>query len=140
MPFPSAKKLVLISGVSLLALVLIVYNVLPAIRGGELEKVPQSSSGDKKPVVYYFWFPCVECESTNNAVAEAVKAYGREVDFRLIDVTKNPDARRLAERFGVRYVPYLVFLDEKGEVLLKKGGETSFEELSRMLRDLYGVV
>ncbi len=124
----------------LVAVFFVVYNLYPLFGGsnpGELKNLNNQSYSSKTPVIYYFWLQCTECESTNKAVSEAAEHYRGKIEFRLINVVTNKNAKSIANMFGVKYVPYLVFLDGNGNLLKKKGGETSYREITEIIENLY---
>ncbi len=73
---------------------------------------------------------CPACKAVL-PVVERIKAdYAGALDVEVVDVWENP---ALGEKYQVRYVPTLVLLDEKGEILERREGFMPLEELERMI-------
>jgi glutaredoxin len=95
--------------------------------------------GPGLPTVYYFGYQCVECSSTNLAMAKIISLYSGRINFRVVDITKDPQATTLADQLGVRYVPYLVLTDKNGNVLTTLGGEASYSQIQSLIQTTYGL-
>jgi thioredoxin-related protein len=44
------------------------------------------------------------------------KKLGKDERFRIMDVSKEPDAKELAVKLGINTVPYFLYADEHGQV------------------------
>ncbi len=98
-----------------------------------------SIAGPQFPTVYFFTFQCAACASTNVAMAKIISNYTGKLNFRVIDITKDPQALTLANQFGVQYAPYLVLTDKAGRVLATWGGEASSDQIQTLIKANYGL-
>jgi len=97
-----------------------------------------SIAGPEFPTVYFFAFQCAACANTNLAMAKIISFYMGKLNFRVVDITKDPQALELADQFGVKFVPYLVLTSKDGRVLASWGGEASFDQIQNLIRTTYG--
>jgi len=44
------------------------------------------------------------------------RKFGNDARFKVMDISKEPDARELASRLGVHAVPFFLYADEHGQV------------------------
>ncbi len=100
---------------------------------------PSSQASNSMPTVYYFGFQCAECAKTNEALARLIPQFSGKLNFRVVDITRDPQATALAAQFNVRYVPYLVFTDKDGRILGTWGGEASYEQILSLIKQNYGL-
>ncbi|MDP3486622.1 MAG: thioredoxin fold domain-containing protein, partial [Bacillota bacterium] len=66
-----------------------------------------------------------------SAVRDLKKELGKEVEF-IVANFKNDETLKLAELYGVRYVPDFIVFDSAGNIAARKGGAMSVEELRAM--------
>jgi len=52
---------------------------------------------------------CPHCETIK-------KKFGNDIRFKIMDVSKDSEARMLATKFAVNAVPYFLYADEHGQV------------------------
>ncbi len=57
---------------------------------------------------------CPHCETIK-------KKFGNDPRFKVMDVSKEPEAKELASRLGINAVPYFLYADEHGKVCTLKG-------------------
>lgn len=72
-------------------------------------------------------------------MAKIISNYTGKLNFRVIDITKDPQALTLANQFGVQYAPYLVLTDKAGRVLATWGGEASSDQIQTLIKANYGL-
>lgn len=58
--------------------------------------------------------------------------YGDKIAFIIADLRED-EARQLASEFNVSGIPACYFIDETGEVIFKKAGAASFEEMQEII-------
>lgn len=73
---------------------------------------------------------CPACKAILPHVEQLGKDYAGALDVQVVDVWENP---ALGEKYQVRYVPTLVLLDDKGEVLERREGYMPPEDLEAMI-------
>jgi thioredoxin 1 len=66
-------------------------------------------------------------------LAEFQKDHEGKIETRLIDVWKNPDA---GEKYKIRVVPTLIFLDPSGKELYRQEGLMTSEDLLKKWEEL----
>jgi len=90
-----------------------------------------------KPVMVYFWaIWCKFCRTLHEDVypdAEISKILGEDFVLVAVDLDEN---KTDAQRFGVQYPPYLIFLDSQGKVLRADPGFMSKEQLLAVLKQV----
>lgn len=120
----------------LLCLCLSGYSaVLPVIAsptpGDELVSLAVTG---QKPVIADFGLGfCRQCKKQSATLSEIREAFGDKIIIRMVNVGKETE---LTKRYGVEWIPTLVFIDPQGDIVLKKVGPLGYEEirthLSRM--------
>ena len=85
----------------------------------------------KKPVIADFGLGfCMQCKKQAEILNEIRESYGEKVIIRMVNAGKETD---LMKRYGVEWIPTLVFIDTGGKVVLKKVGPLGFEEIRAQL-------
>jgi thioredoxin 1 len=79
---------------------------------------------------------CPACKAILPHVEQLGKDYAGVLDVQVVDVWENP---ALGEKYQVRYVPTLVLLDAKGEILERREGYMPPEDLEAMI-EAHGIV
>lgn len=79
---------------------------------------------------------CPACKAILPHVEQLGKDYAGVLDVQVVDVWENP---ALGEKYQVRYVPTLVLLDGKGEILERREGYMPPEDLEAMI-EAHGIV
>lgn len=99
-------------------------------RGPDDELVSLARAG-RKPVIADFGLGlCQQCKKQTATLNEIREAYGERVIIRMVNVAKEAE---LAKRYGVEWIPTLVFMDAKGQIVLKKVGPLGYDEIRRHL-------
>lgn len=52
---------------------------------------------------------CPHCEVIKQKI-------GNDKRFKIMDVSKEPEAKKLVDKLGIRAVPYFLYYDDKGQV------------------------
>lgn len=115
-----------------LILVFCVSAALPprafAVAEDELVSLAKTS---KKPVIADFGLGfCMQCKKQAAILDEIRGSYGEKVIIRMVNAGKETD---LMKRYGVEWIPTLVFIDPGGKVVLKKVGPLGYEEIRTQL-------
>lgn len=109
------------------------------IRG---ENVSDGRIASDRPTAIFFG--TAHCWNTNREAERFVALYRKhapEARFVVVDLEHaSPDQKKLVSRFYRGYIPTLVFLDRKGNVVYSRPGETARERrdasgLERLLSD-----
>lgn len=138
---------------TVLVTVFAAYNILSATPsstisiGGAGQKIrvgfasPPASSyaGPDLPTMYYFAFQCAACHETNLAMERIISTFAGKLNFRVVDVTKDPETNSLAQRLGVQSVPALVLTDKNGRILTTLLGEARYEQILDLIKKYYGL-
>jgi len=96
----------------------------------EDELVSLAKSG-RKPVIADFGLGlCQQCRKQKVTLDEIRETYGDKIIIRMVNVGKEGD---LTKRYGVELIPTLVFIDPKGNIVLKKVGPLGYEEIRKQL-------
>lgn len=87
-----------------------------------------------KPVIADFGLGfCMQCKKQAETLERVRKAYGGKVAIRMVNAVKE---QALMSRYEVEVVPTLLFIDDAGNVVLKKVGPMGYDairdQLSRM--------
>lgn len=98
-----------------------------------LPSVTHADEAQKKPTLVELMSPgCPACAEMAKVLARFQEKHGDMIDIQRVNVREYPDVARL---YQVRYVPTLVFLDEKGTMLEKRVGYMPLEALEKEWRD-----
>lgn len=85
----------------------------------------------KKPVIADFGLGfCQQCKKQSATLSEIREAFGDRIIIRMVNVGKETE---LTKRYGVEWIPTLVFIDTKGDIVLKKVGPLGYEEIRTQL-------
>jgi len=117
---------------AMLFLVIGISAALPlwASAAPEDELVSLAKSG-RKPVIADFGLGfCQQCKKQAATLNEIREAYGDKVILRMVNVSKE---QALTSRYEVELIPTLVFIDPKGNIVLKKVGPLGYEEIRAQL-------
>ena len=96
----------------------------------EDELVSLAKSG-RKPVIADFGLGlCQQCRKQKVTLDEIRETYGDKIIIRMVNVGKEGD---LTMRYEVELIPTLVFIDPKGNIVLKKVGPLGYEEIRKQL-------
>lgn len=76
---------------------------------------------------------CPICKRMELVLAQVKKAYGSQVEVRILHVERE---EHLYRSYGVVIIPTQVFLDASGKEVFRHEGEYSREELVRKLKEL----
>jgi thioredoxin reductase (NADPH) len=88
----------------------------------------------KSPLFVYFYSTyCGPCRAFSLQYEKWVKEYGNEFTFLKVNTQ---EAHELATQYGIRVIPTLVILDEKGTVLQKKSGSKELADLGLSLEEM----
>lgn len=98
----------------------------------DFEKIMKEN---KFAVIDFYATWCVPCRKVSPIIDELERNYGDEVSFLKLDVEENDD---LVERFGIKNVPTVLFLNN-GEVVYKIAGsatkDTFVEKIETLIAD-----
>jgi len=83
--------------------------------------------GDKPAIIDFYATWCGPCQMTAPILEEVARDYNGQIDVYKVDVDKQ---RELAELFGIRSIPSILFIPKVGEPKMKKGAmnREEFEE------------
>lgn len=96
----------------------------PPVSQDELVFLAKSSG---KPVIADFGLGfCRQCKKQAATLNEIRGTYGDKVIVRMVNVGKETE---LTKRYGVEWIPTLVFIDPAGNIVLKKVGPLGYEEI-----------
>ena len=117
---------------AILLLVFCVSTTLPlwASAGPEDELVTLAKSGGKVVIADFGLGFCQQCKKQAAILEEIRETYGEKVSIRMVNVSKE---QALTSRYGVELIPTLVFIDPKGNIVLKKVGPLGYEEIRAQL-------
>ena len=101
-----------------------------ASAGPEDELVTLAKSGRKVLIADFGLGFCQQCKKQAAILEEIRETYGERVSIRMVNVSKE---QALTSRYGVELIPTLVFIDPKGNVVLKKVGPLGYEEIRAQL-------
>lgn len=68
-----------------------------------------------------------------------ISTFAGKLNFRVVDVTKDPETNSLAQRLGVQSVPALVLTDKNGRILTTLLGEARYEQILDLIKKYYGL-
>jgi len=103
----------------------------PGALGGEGDELVLLARARGRPVIADFGLGfCRQCRKQAEALDEILRTCAGKVVIRFVNVGKEAD---LARRYGVEWIPTLVFLDAGGRVVLKKVGPLAPEEIRAQL-------
>ena len=123
------------TGHALLALLLLAACLAAGVPRGvsaapEDELVSMAKSGRKVVIADFGLGFCRQCKKQAATLEEIREAYGEKVSIRMVNVAKE---QVLTSRYEVERIPTLVFIDTKGNVVLKKEGPLGFDEIRAQL-------
>lgn len=103
---------------------------LRASAASEDELVSLAKSSRKAVIADFGMGLCQQCKKQTATLEKIRKTYGEKVIIRMVNVGKDID---LTNRYEVKWIPTLVFIDSKGKIVLKKVGPLGYEEIRRQL-------
>lgn len=103
----------------------------PWVSAGPDDELVSLAKTGGKPVIADFGLGfCQQCKRQTATLDEIRETYGEKVTIRMVNVGKEAD---LTKRYGVEWIPTLVFIDAKGEIVLKKVGPLGYDEIRGQL-------
>jgi len=94
------------------------------------ELVALAKSGGKPVIADFGLGFCMQCKKQAETLKEIRDACGDKVILRMVNVSKE---QALTSRYEVELIPTLVFIDPKGNIVLKKIGPLGYEEIRAQL-------
>lgn len=93
-----------------------------------------AEAANKPKVLHFSQQMCSECRKLEGVMKPVEEEYKGKVNFVDIDVAQDtPQNAALMQKYSVRVVPTLVFIDKNGKVINRTEGSMSKEELERNL-------
>ena len=80
--------------------------------------------GNKPAIVDFYASWCGPCRAISPILEELAKEYGDKIVIYKVDVDASPD---LAQAFGIRSIPAVLFIPMKGEAKMTVGGSSKAE-------------
>jgi len=94
------------------------------------ELVASARSGGKPLIADFGLGFCMQCRKQAETLKEIRETFGDKVILRMVNVGKE---QALTSRYGVEWIPTLVFIDAAGKVVLKKVGPLGYDEIRNQL-------
>lgn len=94
------------------------------------ELVALAKTGGKPLIADFGLGFCMQCKKQAETLKEIRETFGGKVILRMVNVGKE---QALTSRYGVEWIPTLVFIDPTGKVVSKKVGPLGYEEIRRQL-------
>jgi thioredoxin 1 len=113
-------------------IVLLAFVFLTPAFADEIDDQLSNVGKNSSPVLIEFgatW--CIPCQQMQPVMKKVEGDYQGRLSVIVVDTDKRRD---LAKTFGVRVMPTLVFLDEKGKEFKRLFGGSSYEEITAVLK------
>lgn len=96
-----------------------------------------AEAANKPKVLHFSQVMCSECRKLEGIMTPVETEYKNKVVFVDIDVAdRNAETEALMQKYNVRVVPTLVFIDKKGKVVKRTEGAMPKEELEGYLDNI----
>ena len=127
------EKLSLIIAIIILVVPIVLYT---AFKTPTNDGVLEAANG--KPIVMEFTSPlCAECQRLKKVLDVVEPKYSRKITFQKINTaTMDSQVVSKIQKYEVRVVPTMIFIDKKGEIVAKKEGAMPEENLTAYLDEL----
>jgi thioredoxin 1 len=82
---------------------------------------------------------CEQCKLMRPVMAEAEREFGARIDVRTLDIREQAN-EELADKFGMRVIPFVVLVDGQGKELWRHEGFMPFSALSEAVGPRIGLL
>lgn len=129
------KSIIIVAIIVVLVLAVLGIKIIVDERTKPQEAVnfepdPQLQTFDLK--MYYFSADnCPTCTAMNESFYTVMDEFSSEMNFELVDVVKKPN---FATKYQVNYTPTFIIVNGEGNVVKRKTGEMSLDELREFIR------
>ena len=79
---------------------------------------------------------CYACDNLQPVLETLRTKYSNEIDIKFYDVARTSEGKQLSKKYGIQFIPTLIFLDKNGKEVKRLVGFYTVEEFEKEFKAL----